>query len=78
MRMAGGGRGCDVDLDTGGRGTVLFAMVLTYLAAHVVLGGLAAGLSAITRPADAYWAALGGGWVVLAAVSVASAFYPGC
>jgi hypothetical protein len=42
-RLAGGARGCDVDLDTGGRGAVLFAMVLAYPSAHIVLGGLAAG-----------------------------------
>lgn len=77
-RMAGGARGCDVDLDSGGRGAVLFAMVLIYPAAHVVLGSLAAGLSAIARPAAGYWAALGGGWIVFAAASVASVFYPGC
>ncbi|MEU7875997.1 hypothetical protein [Dactylosporangium sp. NPDC049140] len=77
-RLAGGARGCDVDLDSGGRFAVLIAVVLVYPAAHIVLGGLAAGLSAIARPAASYWAALGGTWVVLAAASVASVFYPGC
>jgi hypothetical protein len=77
-RFAGGARGCDVDLDSGGRAAVLIAMVLVYPAAHIVLGGLAAGLSALARPAAAYWATLGGGWVVFAAASVASVFYPGC
>jgi hypothetical protein len=51
------------------------SVVLVNPAAHIVLGGLAAGLSALARPAASYWAALGGGWVVLA---VASVFYPGC
>ena len=77
-RLAGGARGCDVDLGSGGRGAVLFAMVLAYPAAHIVLGVLMTGLSAIARPAASYWAALGGGWVVLAVASVASVFYPGC
>lgn len=77
-RLAGGARGCDVDLDSGGRGAVLIAIVLVYPAAHIVLGGLTAGLSATARPATSYWAILGGGWVVLAAASVASVFYPGC
>jgi hypothetical protein len=75
---AGGARGCDVDLDSGGRFAVLMMVVLVYPAAYIVIGGLAAGLSAIVRPAPAYWAALGGGWVVLTAASVASVFYPGC
>lgn len=39
-------------------------MVLVYPAARIVLGSLAAGLSAIARPAASYWAALGGGWGV--------------
>jgi hypothetical protein len=77
-RWAGGARGCDVDLDSGGRFAVLIVIVLVFPAAHIVLGGLAAGLSAVARPAVAYWAALGGGWVVLAVASVASAFSAGC
>jgi hypothetical protein len=77
-RLAGGARGGDVDLDSGGRGAVLIAMVLVYPAAHIVLGGFAAGLSALARPAVTYWATLGGGWVVFAVASVASVFYPGC
>jgi len=74
-RSAGGFRGCDVDIGAGPRFAVLMTMVQVYPAAHIVLGGLAAGLSAIRRPALSYWVALGGGWVVL---SVASVFYPGC
>ncbi|MFB9412933.1 hypothetical protein [Dactylosporangium matsuzakiense] len=77
-RSAGGARGCSVDLDSGGRFAVLMIVVLVYPAAHIVLGAIAAGLSAITRPTLSYWAALGGGWVLLAAASVASVFYPGC
>jgi hypothetical protein len=78
VRAAGGARGCDVDIGPGGRFAVVGTVVLVYPAAHVVLGGLAAVLSAITRPALSYWVALGGGWVVLAVASVASVFYPGC
>lgn len=56
-RSMGGARGCDVDLDSGGRFAVFMATVLGYFAAHFVLGGIAAGLSRITRPAPAYWVA---------------------
>ncbi|MFB9443484.1 hypothetical protein ACFFTR_10345 [Dactylosporangium vinaceum] len=77
-RFAGGARGCDVDLDAGGRFAVLFVILLVYPAAHIVLGGVAAGLSALARPAASYWAVLGGAWVLLAVVSIAAVFYPGC
>jgi hypothetical protein len=36
-RSVGGGQGSDVDLDTGGRSAVAFAMLMTFFLAQVVL-----------------------------------------
>jgi hypothetical protein len=58
-RLAGGARGCDVDLDTGGRGAVLFAMVLAYPSAtSFSAASPQAGLRCLVRPSCGYRAAL--------------------
>ncbi|MER7007528.1 hypothetical protein ABT297_31415 [Dactylosporangium sp. NPDC000555] len=77
-RSAGGFQGCNAVLDAADRFGLFTTLVATYVIAQVVLGGAAAGLSALAKPGEAYWQALGGGWAVLAMLSVLSVLYPGC
>ncbi|MGI5241177.1 hypothetical protein [Dactylosporangium sp. CA-139066] len=78
LRSAGGPLGCGPATDTGERFGVLVALVVSYAIAQLVLGGVAAGLSALAKPREPYWAALGGGWAILTVLSILSVCYPGC
>ena len=78
LREAGGPLGCGPEAGTGDRFGVLVALVVSYAAAQLVLGGIAAGASALARPREPYWAALGGAWAILTVLSILSVCYPGC
>ncbi|HTJ31882.1 MAG TPA: hypothetical protein VL738_01500 [Dactylosporangium sp.] len=78
LRAAGGPLGCGAETNSGERFGVFVALVVSYAVAQLVVGGAAAGISALARPKEPYWTALGGAWAVLALLSILSVCYPGC